>query len=679
MNPRRILVTAALPYANGPIHLGHLVEYIQTDIWVRFQKLRGHRAIYICADDTHGTAIMKSARQRGCTEVEFIAAMNEEHQRDFRGFQIEFDHYGSTNSEANRQLCQEIWAALVRQELVQQRDVIELFDADTGESLPDRFVKGTCPRCRASDQYGDNCDKCSATYAATDLLDPISTISGKPPRQGTATHFFVEIEKLHDFLADWTQPGRHLQEEVANYLRGHFLHEPLRDWDVSRPAPYFGFDIPGTDRQHFWYVWFDAPIGYMASTKEWCDRQQESFDDWWRSDQTEIYHFIGKDIQYFHCLFWPAMLKTAGFQLPKRIQIHGFLTVDGQKMSKTKGTFVRAATYLKHLDPGYLRYFYASKLSSGVVDLDLHRDEFVNKVNADLIGKVVNLASRTAKFVSETGMTAKYPDDGGLFARGAQQGAPIAAAYESVDFARAMRLIIELADAANPYVESRAPWTLKKDAHRQQELQETCTVALNLFRQIVIYLAPVLPALAEATGKLLNDPIRSWDQARQPLLGTKVGPFEHMMKRVETKNVDDMIEDSRESGAFESSQTPADPGVDPFETEPLAAEITIDDFAKVDLRVAEVLAAEDVPEANKLLKITLGLGGNHRRTVFAGIKAAYDPVTLIGRKVIVVANLAPRKMKFGMSEGMIVASGPGGKEVFLLAPDPGAEPGQRIH
>ncbi len=678
MNPRRILVTAALPYANGPIHLGHLVEYIQTDIWVRFQKLRGHRAIYICADDTHGTAIMKSARQRGCTEEDFIAAMSDEHQRDFRGFDIEFDHYGSTHSEANRQLCHEIWTALQQHGLVQQRDVVELFDSETGESLPDRFVKGTCPRCRAPDQYGDNCDKCSATYAATDLIDPISMISGQPPREGKATHFFVQIEKLHGFLAEWTRPGQHLQEEVANYLHGHFLHEPLRDWDVSRPAPYFGFDIPGTGGQHFWYVWFDAPIGYMASTSEWCARQHEDFSDWWRSDQTEIVHFLGKDIQYFHCLFWPAMLKTAGFSLPKWIQIHGFLTVDGEKMSKTKGTFVRAATYLKHLDPSYLRYFYASKLTSGVVDLDLNRDEFVNKINSDLVGKVVNLASRTAKFVRDIGLSATYPDDGGLFQQGIEQGEEIARAYERVDYARAMRLIIELADAANPYVENRAPWTLNKDPQRKQELQDTCTVALNLFRQIVIYLTPVLPRLTEATGKLLKHPIQSWDQARRPLVGTAVGPFEHMMKRVETNNVDRMIEDSREEGAAGPHPVPI-PAADPFELEPLAAEITIDDFAKVDLRVAEVLIAEDVPEANKLLKITLGLGGDHRRTVFAGIKAAYDPAKLVGRKVIVVANLAPRKMKFGISEGMIVASGPGGQEVFLLSPDPGAQPGQRIH
>jgi methionyl-tRNA synthetase len=684
--PRRILVTAALPYANGPIHLGHLVEYIQTDIWVRFQNLQGHRAIYICADDTHGTAIMKSARQQGCSEEEFIAQTNEEHQRDFAGFHVEFDHYGSTHSDENRKLCHEFWTALSEADLVDRRPVVELYDSESGESLPDRFVKGTCPKCNSSDQYGDNCDKCGATYAATDLIDPISTISGKPPKQGEAEHFFVRIEQLHDFLAGWTRSGNHLQNEVANYLQGHFLHEPLRDWDVSRPAPYFGFDIPDTQGKHYWYVWFDAPIGYIASTQQWCDKNNERLDDWWRSSDTEIYHFIGKDIQYFHCLFWPAMLKTAGFSLPKRIQIHGFLTVDGEKMSKTKGTFVRAASYLKHLDPIYLRYFYATKLSSNVVDLDLQRDEFAQKVNSDLVGKVVNLASRTARFVKDVGLSTEYPDDGGLFAHAAQKSQEIAEAYQRCDYSRAMRTIMELADRANPFVESKEPWNLKKDPTRAQELQDVCTIALNLFRQIVIYLAPVLPTIADATGELLGSPIESWDQAQTPLVGTTVNKFKHMLKRVETNDVKRMIEESREEqdaiAAGSTSDDASDAtsnGPDPFDLEPLADQITIDDFAKVDLRVAEVVQAEDVPDARKLLKITLSLGGEEQRTVFAGIKAAYNPSQLVGRKVIMVANLAPRKMKFGVSEGMIVASGPGGQDVFLLAPDDGAQPGQRVH
>ena len=679
MKPRQLLITAALPYANGPIHLGHLVEYIQTDIWVRFQRLRGHRAIYLCADDTHGTAIMASARSRGCSEVEFIELMHDAHQRDFEGFDVVFDNYGSTHSEENRELCHEIWSALQQANLVKQRAVVELFDRQTGESLPDRFVRGTCPKCQAPHQYGDNCDKCGATYSAVDLIEPISTISGEPPVPGKAEHYFVKIEALHEFLDDWTQSGQHLQTEVANYLKGHFLHEPLRDWDVSRPAPYFGFEIPGTQGQHYWYVWFDAPIGYMASARQWCDRQGEDFDNWWRNRDTEVHHFIGKDIQYFHCLFWPAMLRTAGYNLPTKIHIHGFLTVDGEKMSKRKGTFIKAETYLRHLDASYLRYYYAAKLGPRLDDIDMNLDEFVAKVNSDLIGKFINLASRTARFVQDTGLSAAYPADGGLFQAAAQAGDDIAQAYENCDFARAMRLVMELADRANPFVEANQPWNLNKDPSRRRELQDVCTVALNLFRQLAIYLAPVLPRLATQTGALLGDPIQRWEQSQQPLTGTAVAKFQHMLQRIERKDVEAMIEESKEGPVDENPEPGVPDDEQPLRAEPLADEITIDDFVKVDLRVARVLAAEDVPEARKLLKLTLGLGGNHRRTVFAGIKAAYRPEELVGREVIMAANLAPRKMKFGVSEGMILASGSGGKEVYLLHPDKGALPGQRVH
>jgi methionyl-tRNA synthetase len=677
MTRRRILVTAALPYANGPIHLGHLVEYIQTDIWVRFQKLRGHKVVFVCADDTHGTAIMKSARERRCSEEEFISEMHAAHLSDFSRFQIEFDNYGSTHSAENRGLCEEIWQALQRRELVERRPVNEWFDPVSGESLPDRFVRGTCPRCKAPQQYGDNCDKCGATYSAIDLIDPISTISGKPPREGSCDHFFIKIENLHSFLEDWTQSGKHLQDEVANYLRGHFLHEPLRDWDVSRPKPYFGFPIPGTNNAHYWYVWFDAPIGYMASTLQWCRAHGESFDDWWRSSNVEIHHFLGKDIQYFHCLFWPAMLHSAGFSLPTKVHIHGFLTVGGEKMSKSKGTFVKADTYLKYLDAVYLRYYYASKLGPRLDDIDMNLDEFIAKVNADLVNKIVNLASRAARFVEKTGLSRDYPDDGGLFEQGAAAGEAIAAAYESCDYSRAMRSIMELTDRANPFVESRAPWTLAKDATKAKDVQDVCSIALNLFRQIMIYLAPVTPELADRSARLLNSPIKHWSDAQHPLTGTPVAPFEHLLARVDKKKVDAMIEDSKEITS--PTTTAALAVVDPFVAEPLAETISIEDFANVDLRVAEVLSAEDVPEARKLLKISLSLGGDHRRTVFAGIKEAYRPEDLVGRKVIVVANLAPRQMKFGVSEGMIVASGSGGKDVFLLNVDAGAAPGQRVH
>lgn len=683
MTARRILVTAALPYANGPIHIGHLVEYIQTDIWVRFQKLRGHRAIYICADDTHGTAIMIRARQEGRDEEELIAEMREHHMRDFAGFDIEFDNYGSTHSAENRQLCTEIWAQLRKAGLIVQREVTQLYDAQEGTFLADRFVRGTCPNpaCRAENQPGDNCAKCGTTYRPTDLIDPVSTYSGAKPEIRSAEHLFVQLEKLHEFLDDWSQSGEHLQEEVANYLKGHFLHQPLRDWDVSRPAPYFGFEISDSPG-NFWYVWFDAPIGYMASTMQWCRVHGEEFDDWWRSEETEIHHFIGKDITYFHTLFWPGMLKTAGYQLPTIVHIHGFLTVGGKKMSKSLGTFVEAATYLRHLDPAYLRYYYATKLGPRLDDLDLNLDEFVTKVNADLVGKVVNLASRTARFVQNTRLSAKYPDDGGLFEQASRLGDEIADAYEKCDYNRAMRFIMDLADRANPYVESHEPWNLAKDATRASELQDVCTVALNLFRQLAVYLAPVLPRLAEHAGELLGDPITHWNQASTPLTGGPVAKFRHMLRRVDAKDVAAMIEDTKQEESKMDEATTTGPPEDsdqPLETEPLAEEITIQDFAKVDLRVARVIAAEDVPDARKLLRITLSLGGDHRRTVFAGIKEAYRPEQLVGRLVIMVANLASRKMKFGVSEGMIVAVGAGGSDVFLLGVDEGGLPGQKVH
>ena len=458
MSDKQILVTSALPYANGHIHIGHLVEYLQTDIWVRFQKLRGRRCVYVCADDTHGTAIMIRARQEGIREEELIATMQQAHVADFTGFGIEFDNYGSTNSPETREVCIEIWAALRKAGLVEEQEVTQLYDAQAGTFLADRFVKGTCPKCQSPDQYGDSCDKCGSHYSPTDLIDPVSTLSGSKPEIRRADHLFVNIEKLHDFLEDWTQRQDHLQPEIANYLAGHFLGEPLHDWDVSRPAPYFGFEIPDSPG-NYWYVWFDAPIGYMGSTRQWCDRHGEKFDDWWRGDEkTEIHHFIGKDITYFHTLFWPAMLKTAEFSLPEKVHIHGFLTVNGEKMSKSKGTFIRASTYLEHLDPSYLRYYYASKLSSGVDDIDLNFEEFAAKINADMVGNVVNLASRTARFAAKTGLAKEYPhalDDQKLFEAAATDGNAIAKAYEEGDYARAVRHILAASDRANQFIESK--------------------------------------------------------------------------------------------------------------------------------------------------------------------------------------------------------------------------------
>ena len=497
-----------------------------------------------CADDTHGTAIMMRARQEGRTELDLISQMQAAHEQDFAGFDISFDHYGSTNSPENYELCKQIWARLREAGLIHEDDVEQLFDPQAGTFLADRFVKGTCPQCKSPGEYGDSCSKCGATYSPSELIDPVSTLSGATPIKKTAKHLFVQIEKLHSFLEEWTQSGNHLQPEVANYLKGHFLGKPLRDWDVSRPAPYFGFAIPDSS-DNYWYVWFDAPIGYIAATWEWCKKHNERLEDWWKSDRTEIHHFIGKDITYFHTLFWPAVLHAVGYSLPTFVHIHGFLTVDKEKMSKSRGTMIRATKYLEHLDPSYLRYYYASKLGPRLDDLDLNLQEFAAKIDSDLVGKVVNLASRTARFVEGIGLTKEYPHDGGLFAAGATAGARIGEAYEQGDYSRAMRLIMELADSANAFVENTAPWTLKKDPDQQHRLQEVCTIVLNLFRQLCVYLAPVLPRLAFQCGTLMQCEIRSWNDSQNPMVGTELSKFQHLMQRVDPKKVEQMIEESK--------------------------------------------------------------------------------------------------------------------------------------
>ncbi len=671
-----MLVTSALPYANGPIHLGHLVEYIQTDIWVRFQRMRGREALYICADDTHGTAIMMRAAREGVSETELIERIRGEHLRDFQSFGVEFDHYGSTHAEENRELCADVWRRLRDKGLVVEREVTQLFDPVTQVFLADRFVKGKCPKCGAPDQYGDNCEKCGAAYAATDLTEPKSVYSGAAPEVRSAPHYFIRIEDMRPFLESWTQGGQHLQPEIANYLKGHFLAEPLRDWDVSRPAPYFGFEIPDAPG-HFFYVWFDAPLGYFASTWQWCKKNGASLDDYIRSPDTEIYHFIGKDITYFHTLFWPAMLEASGLTTPTRVQVHGFLTVNGEKMSKSRGTFVKAETYLKHLDPAYLRYFYASKLTDKVDDIDLNLEEFQAKVNSDLVGKVVNLASRTARLTPR--LSATYPEDEGLFASGVQAGTEIAEAYAKCDYARAMRLVMGLADRANEYVDRKEPWKLKKQPEREAELQDVCSVVLNLYRQIAIYLAPVLPGLAKQSGELLGSPLDAWSFSESPITDVPLAPFSHLMQRVDPKKVQQMISDSREPEAeAQAAAAPEAARAEQPSREPFAPEITIDDLGKIDLRVARVVHAEHVPEAKKLLKLTVDLGGPDTRTIFAGIKAAYQPEKLEGRLVVIVANLAPRKMKFGLSEGMVLCAGEGEEDLYVLSPDSGAKPGQRL-
>jgi len=683
---RKILVTSALPYANGPIHIGHLVEYIQTDIWVRAQRLRGNRCIYICADDTHGTAIMIRANKEGVAPEELIANVREQHQASFRGMDIEFDYYGSTNDPESRETCAEIWAALRREGLVHEKKISQLFDTKEGTFLADRFVKGTCPKCGAEDQYGDSCDKCGATYTPADLKNPVSTLSGTTPELRDAEHLMVEIERLRPFLTEWTQNGGHLQEEIANYLANFFLKDELRDWDISRPAPYFGFEIPDSPG-NYWYVWFDAPIGYVGATRVWCAKNGENWEKWWKDPETEIHHFIGKDITYFHTLFWPAMLKVAGFNLPEKIHIHGMLTTNGEKMSKSKGTFIKADTYLRHLDPAYLRYYFASKLTGSVDDVDLNFTDIRDKVNADLVGKLVNLASRTAKFIREQGTSASYPEDGGLFAAGAELADEIAKAYEECDFAKVTRLVMALGDRANKFVEEHAPWVLRKDPERAQELQDVCSVALNLYRQMVIYLAPILPKLAKQSAELLNENAADWtfESVKTPLAGTKVNEFTHLMTRMDEKAIEAMIEETKienqpaEEQNAEGTNFQWDDSAQPLEDEPLEALCTIDDFCKVDLRVARIIMAEEVPEARKLLHLTLSLGGGVTKNVFAGIKSAYKPEDLLGRLVVCVANLQPRQMKFGLSEAMICAAGPGGKDIFVLSPDSGAVPGQRVH
>lgn len=682
---RRLLVTSALPYANGPIHIGHLVEYLQTDIWVRFQRLRGNETLYVCADDTHGTAIMLRAKAEGRSEEALIAEMSQSHQRDFAGFEIEFDHYGSTNSDDNRALCGDVWQSLRDAGLIVTRTIAQLYDPEAKTFLADRFVRGTCPSCGLSDQAGDNCNN-GHTYSPTELIDPVSTLSGATPITKDAEHLFVRLEAQREFLTDWVKNSGALQSEIANYLQGQFLSDELRDWDVSRPAPYFGFEIPDAPG-NFWYVWFDAPIGYISSTAAWCRLNGQSLDRWWRSKDCEIHHFIGKDITYFHTLFWPGMLHTAGFELPTKVHIHGFLNVNNLKMSKSVGTLISAETYLRHGDPSHLRYFYATKLSSKVEDIDLSFEEFAEKVNTDLVGKVVNLASRVGKFAHTTGLSEVYPDDGGLFDAAVLAGEEIADAYEQCEYAKAMRRIMELADAANPYVEHARPWEMNRDPARTDELRDCVTVTLNLFRQLAIYLSPVLPGLAKQCGDLLGDPIESWQQSSRPLIGRDVNQFKRMMNRVAVEDLEKMVEESKPDETPESATGIAqsvgensfnDSG-DALAAEPLADEISIDEFMKVDLRVARVIAAEHVPEANKLLHLTLSLGGDETRSVFAGIKAAYEPEQLVGRLVVMVANLKPRKMRFGLSEGMVTAAGGGGAEVFVLGVDDGAVPGQRVH
>ncbi|MCQ6261889.1 methionine--tRNA ligase [Alcanivorax sp. MM125-6] len=669
--PRKILVTSALPYANGPIHLGHLLEYIQTDIWVRFQKLRGQRCTYVCADDAHGTAIMLKAEEKGISPEQQIAEVKADHERDFADFQIRFDNYYSTHSPENRQFSEMIFQRNKDAGYIVEKEITQLYDPEKGMFLSDRFVRGTCPKCKAPDQYGDNCEVCGATYSPSELIEPYSAVSGATPVEKQTTQLFFDLPQFEPMLREWTRSGS-LQEGVANKLQEWI--EELHPWDISREAPYFGFEIPGYPGKYF-YVWLDAPIGYMASFKNLCEREGWDFEDYWKADSdAELYHFIGKDIINFHGLFWPAMLEGAGLRKPTAIYSHGFVTVNGAKMSKSRGTFIMARTYLDHLDPEYLRYYFAAKLNSRVDDFDLNLEDFAQRVNTDLVGKVVNIASRTGNFVKKFGGVLAAQPDNPLLVREAQEAAPrIAAFYEQREFGKAMREIMALADHANGYIADKAPWSLAKEDGKDREVLEICTTALNVFRLLTLYLKPVLPGLAERAEAFLDIEPMTWGDADQLLLEHPINKFKPLMARVDMAHIEAMLADSRDT----NPAAPADNGADK-KKDAEDDTITIDDFLKVKLRAARVTKAQHVEGADKLLQLTLDVGELGERNVFAGIKAKYAPEDLEGRLVVLVANLAPRKMKFGVSEGMVLAAGPGGEDIFILSPDSGAEPGMEV-
>lgn len=669
---RKILVTSALPYANGSIHLGHLVEYIQTDIWVRFQKMRGHECYYVCADDAHGTPIMLRAHNEGITPEQLIAEVSKEHQADFADFAIGFDNYHSTHSEENRQLSNQIYLANRAAGHIESRIISQAYDPVKEMFLPDRFIRGECPKCDAADQYGDSCEVCGSTYDPTELKNPVSAVSGATPITKESEHYFFKLGNFESLLREWIQ-GDHLQAEVGRKLNEWF-DSGLQDWDISRDAPYFGFEIPDAPNK-FFYVWLDAPIGYLASFKNYCDRSGVDFDEFMRADSpTEMVHFIGKDIIYFHALFWPAMLKGAGFRLPNRIYAHGFLTVDGKKMSKSRGTFIKARTYLNHLNPEYLRYYFAAKLNNTIEDIDLNLEDFQNRINADLVGKVVNIASRCAGFINKrfAGKLSSSLADETLFKQFTDQTESIAKRYDQREFAQAMRDIMALADKANQYIDEQKPWVLAKEEGKDAEVQAVCSMGINLFRLLIAYLKPVLPRTAEQAEAFLNIAPLQWADLATPLLGHTIAAFKPLMTRVEQEKIDAIIEESKEN--MTATVAPAQAATN---IEPVAEEIQFDDFAKIDLRIAKIVNAEHVEGADKLLKLTLDIGLDNRQ-VFAGIKSAYAPEDLIGKLTVMVANLAPRKMRFGLSEGMVLAAGPGGKDLFILNPDAGALPGMRV-
>ena len=672
MSQRKILITSALPYANGPIHLGHLVEYIQTDIWVRFQKQCGHTCYYVCADDTHGTPIMLRADQEGISPEALIARVGAEHLVDFTAFDIAFDHYHSTHSPENRHYANLIYQRLCEGGHIHARSIVQAYDPVKQMFLPDRFIKGGCPKCGAADQYGDSCEVCGATYAPTDLKEPVSVLSGEKPVAKESLHYFFKLGDFAVMLAEWTKAG-HLQPEVANKL-DEWLAAGLQEWDISRDAPYFGFEIPGAPGK-FFYVWLDAPIGYMASFQALCNRLGLDFDAFWGLDSdAELYHFIGKDIIYFHALFWPAMLDGAGFRKPTAIFAHGFLTVNGEKMSKSRGTFIKARTYLDHLSPEYLRYYFAAKLGPGVEDIDLNFDDFIQRVNADLVGKLVNIASRCSGFLAKhfANTLAGECEDPALFASFVAAHEKIAESYEKREFGKAMREIMALADRANQYIDEKKPWLIAKEAPRAKELHAVCSLGLDLFRVLMAYLRPVLPSLAQRAEAFLNLPPQPWPVVMTPLLNHVIQDYQPLLTRVDPEKIQALL--AAERASVEPTPTPTHPS---RQWDSIAEAIEIDDFAKLDLRVGKILDAEPVEGADKLLRLQVDIG-DETRQIFAGIKSAYAPENLRGQLVVVVANLKPRKMRFGVSEGMVLAAGPGGRDIWLIHPASGAQPGMRV-
>ncbi len=704
---RKILVTSALPYANGSIHLGHLVEYIQTDIWVRFQKMQADTScFYVCADDTHGTPIMLRAQKEGIAPEELIAKVWHEHYSDFQGFHIGFDNYYSTNTPETRHYADDIYLKLKAAGLIEVRAIEQFFDPVKEMFLPDRFIKGECPKCHAKDQYGDSCEVCGAAYQPTDLIEPYSAVSGAKPVKKQSDHYFFKLSdpRCHDFLKSWIQPP-HVQAEAANKLN-EWVEGGLSDWDISRDAPYFGFEIPGAPGK-FYYVWLDAPIGYMCSFQNLCDKQGLNFDEYWGKDSTaEVYHFIGKDILYFHALFWPAELQHAGYRTPTGVFAHGFLTVNGQKMSKSRGTFITAASYLKHLNPEHLRYYFAAKLNAAIEDIDLSLEDFTARVNSDLVGKYVNIASRCAGFIAKHfdgkigAMEAAYVESitpiikvggsedlgnniavGGLNSTFREGGKEIAALYEAREFGKALRKVMELADLANQFIDEQKPWVLAKDPAQKARLHMVCSTGLEMFRLLTLYLKPVMPEVAKVVEEFLNVPALTWADIHQALtIGHAINPYQHLMTRIDPKQVEAMIEANQESLAPQPEQQSQVRHAEKQQhaIQPIAETISIDDFSKIDLRIARIANAEHVEGAEKLLKLTLDIGEENPRTVFAGIKSAYDPEKLKGRMTVMVANLAPRKMKFGMSEGMVLAASGEAPGLFILSPDDGAQPGMRV-